>query len=80
MRCTKIPYIQTRNFGNEELIKTEKGKTFHPDYVEITDPRVLERIANRRTESEKQLVTISGDIDVIECQTEAEMRQNCICW
>jgi hypothetical protein len=47
-------YIQTRNFGNKELIKTEKGKTFHPDYVEITDPRVLERIANRRTESERQ--------------------------
>jgi hypothetical protein len=47
-------YIQTRNFGNKELIKTEKGKTFHPNYVEITDPRVLERIANRRTESERQ--------------------------
>jgi len=40
-------YIQARYFGNKELIKTEKGKTFHPNYVEITDPCVLERIANR---------------------------------
>jgi hypothetical protein len=47
-------YIQTRDFGNKKLIKTEKGKTFHPDYVKITDPRVIERIANRRTESERQ--------------------------
>jgi hypothetical protein len=47
-------YIQARDFGNKELIKTKKGKTFHPNYVEITDPRVLERIANRRTESERQ--------------------------
>jgi len=47
-------YIQTRDFGNKNLIKTGKGKTFHPDYVEITDPRVIERIANRRTESERQ--------------------------
>ena len=23
----------------------EKGKTFNPEYVEITDPRILERIA-----------------------------------
>ena len=47
-------YIQARDFGNKELIKTEKGKTFNPDYVKIIDPRVLERIANRRTESERQ--------------------------
>jgi len=47
-------YIQTRDFGNKKLIKTEKGKTFNPDFVEITDPRVLEKIANRRTESERQ--------------------------
>ena len=47
-------YIQARNFGNKELIITKKGKTFHPNYVEITDPRVLERIANLRTESERQ--------------------------
>jgi len=46
-------YIQARNFENKELIKTEKGKTFHPNYVEITDTCVLERIANRRTESER---------------------------
>lgn len=47
-------YIQARDFGNKELIKTEKGKTFNPDYVEITDPRVLERIANRRSECERE--------------------------
>ena len=55
--CSKFginAYIQARDFGNKELIKTEKGKTFHPDYVEIKDTRVLERIANRRTESERQ--------------------------
>lgn len=47
-------YIQARNFGNKKLIKTEKGKTFRPDYVEISDPRVLERIANRRSECERE--------------------------
>ncbi|KCZ73585.1 transposase family protein [Candidatus Methanoperedens nitroreducens] len=47
-------YIQARDFGNKELIKTEKGKTFHPEYVEVTDPRVLERIANRRSECERE--------------------------
>jgi hypothetical protein len=47
-------YIQARDFGNKELIKTEKGKTFRPEYVEITDPRVLERIANRRSECERE--------------------------
>ncbi|NJD01236.1 MAG: transposase, partial [Ruminiclostridium sp.] len=47
-------YIQARDFGNKELIKTEKGKTFNPGYVEITDPRVLERIANRRSECERE--------------------------
>lgn len=47
-------YIQARDFGNKELIKTEKGKTFNPEYVEITDPRVLERIANRRSECERE--------------------------
>ncbi|NIA03281.1 MAG: transposase, partial [Nitrospirae bacterium] len=47
-------YIQTCDFGNKKLIKTEKGNKFHPDYVEITDSRVLERIANRRTEFERQ--------------------------
>lgn len=46
-------YIQARDFGNKELIKTEKGKTFNPEYVEITDPKVLERIANRRSECER---------------------------
>ena len=34
-------YIQARDFGNKELIKTEKGKTFNPEYVEITDPRSI---------------------------------------
>ncbi len=47
-------YIQARNFGNKELIKTEKGKTFNPEYVDITDPRILERIANRRSECERE--------------------------
>jgi Transposase DDE domain/Transposase domain (DUF772) len=47
-------YIQARDFGNKELIRTEKGKTFRPEYVEITDPEVLERIANRRSECERQ--------------------------
>ncbi len=47
-------YIQARDFGNKDLIKTEKGKTFNPEYVEITDPRVLERIANRRSECERE--------------------------
>ncbi len=47
-------YIQARDFGNKELIKTEKGKTFNPDYVEISDPRVLEKIANRRSECERE--------------------------
>lgn len=47
-------YIQARDFGNKELIKTEKGKTFNPEYVEITDPRILERIANRRSECERE--------------------------
>jgi hypothetical protein len=47
-------YIQARDFGNKELIKTEKGKTFNPDYVGVTDPRVLERIANRRSECERE--------------------------
>lgn len=47
-------YIQARDFGNKELIKTEKGKTFNPEYVEVTDPRVLERIANRRSECERE--------------------------
>lgn len=47
-------YIQARDFGNKPLIKTEKGKTFHPEYVEITDPRVLEIIANRRSECERE--------------------------
>jgi hypothetical protein len=47
-------YIQARDFGNKELIKTEKGKTFRLEYVEITDPRVLERIANRRRECERE--------------------------
>ncbi len=47
-------YIQARDFGNKELIKTEKGKTFNPEYVEVTDPCVLERIANRRSECERE--------------------------
>ncbi len=47
-------YIQARDFGNKELLKTEKGKTFRPEYVEITDPKVLERIANRRSECERE--------------------------
>lgn len=47
-------YIQARDFGNRELIKTEKGKTFRPDYVGVSDPRVLERIANRRSECERE--------------------------
>ncbi len=47
-------YIQARDFGNKELIKTEKGKTFHPEYVEVTDPLVLERIADRRSECERE--------------------------
>ncbi len=47
-------YIQARDFGNKELIKTENGKTFNPDYVGITDTRVLERIANRRSECERE--------------------------
>ena len=46
--------IQARDFGNKELIKNEKGKTFNPDYVGITDPRVLEIIANRRSECERE--------------------------
>ncbi len=47
-------YIQARDFGTKELIKTEKGKTFRPEYVKVTDPRVLERIANRRSECERE--------------------------
>ena len=30
-------YIHARNFKNKDLIKTERGKTFNPEYVEITD-------------------------------------------
>jgi hypothetical protein len=47
-------FIQARDFGNKELIKTEKGKTFRPEYIEVTDPGVLERIANRRSECERE--------------------------
>lgn len=47
-------YIQARNFKNKDLIKTERGKTFNPEYVEITDMRVLERIADRRSECERE--------------------------
>ncbi|MDW7727804.1 MAG: hypothetical protein SCH70_11970 [Candidatus Methanoperedens sp.] len=47
-------YIQARNFKNKDLIKTERGKTFNPEYMEITDLRVLERIADRRSECERE--------------------------
>lgn len=47
-------YIQARDFKNKKLIKTEKGKMFNPEYVEITDTRVLEKIADRRSECERE--------------------------
>ncbi len=40
-----------------ELLSIDKGmdsEKINPDYVEITDPRVLERIANRRSECERE--------------------------
>jgi hypothetical protein len=46
-------YIQARDFGTRELVKTEKGKCFRPEYISVNDPAFLERIADRRSESER---------------------------
>ena len=46
-------YIQARDFGNRELVKTEKGKCFRPEYISVNDPSFLERIADRRSECER---------------------------
>jgi hypothetical protein len=46
-------YIQARDFGKRELVKTEKGKCFRPEYIPVKDPAFLERIANRRSGSER---------------------------
>jgi hypothetical protein len=46
-------YIQARDFGKRELVKTEKGKCFRPEYIPINDPSFLERIADRRSECER---------------------------
>jgi hypothetical protein len=46
-------YIQARDFGTRELVKTEKGKCFRSEYISVNDPAFLERIADRRSESER---------------------------
>lgn len=46
-------YLQARDFGNRELVKTEKGKCFRPEYISVNDPSFLERIADRRSECER---------------------------
>lgn len=46
-------YIQARDFGTRELVKTQKGKCFRSEYISVNDPAFLERIADRRSESER---------------------------
>jgi hypothetical protein len=46
-------YIQARDFGRRELVKTEKGKCFRPEYIPVNDPSFLERIADRRSKCER---------------------------
>jgi len=46
-------YLQAMDFGNRELVKTEKGKCFRPEYISVNKPSFLERIADRRSECEE---------------------------
>jgi Transposase DDE domain len=46
-------YLQARDFGKRELVKTEKGKCFRPEYIAVNNPSFLERIADRRSECER---------------------------
>jgi hypothetical protein len=42
-RASMHAYIQARDFGNRELVKTEKGKCFRPEYISVNEPSFLER-------------------------------------
>jgi hypothetical protein len=52
-RASIHTYIQAMDFGNCELVKTEKGKCFRPEYISVNEPSFLERIADRRSECEE---------------------------